>query len=100
MPEFRELMAEADAAIYAALGDSAIVAGKPVRAMFGAPWLNPSLNTMRTDLLEPHLVVRDSDAAGITAGIPASHAGRHYVIVRCEPDSTGLTTLVLREVAA
>ena len=95
---FAELMAVADSAIFAELADDATLDGQPVRGMFAAPWLAPQVGRLKTGLREPHLVVRDADAATARRGslVEVTGSGR-FEVVGIEPDGSGMTVLVLRE---
>lgn len=97
MTDFSALAARMDSAIFARLSDPATVDGRSVRGMFHAAWLQPRMGNMRTGLLEPALVVRDADAVGVAANSLVTHAGKSYDVVSIEPDSTGMTALILRE---
>lgn len=96
MSAFRELAADMDEAIFDALADDAVVDGRPVRGMFSAPWLAPQVGRLNTGIVEPHLVVRDDDAAGVENGAAVAFDGLAYEVVAIEPDGTGVTVLVLR----
>ena len=106
MPDFAALAARMDAAIIVHLSDPATLDGEPVRGMFAAPWIQPTLGSMHTGVVEPTLWVRASVAAEATegsivdapAGSAIAPAGGSFEVVRVEPDGTGLTALVLREV--
>lgn len=96
MSSFRALAAEMDAEIFDALADDATIDGRPVRGMFSAPWLAPQVGRLNTGIVEPHLVVRDGDAAGVEKGAAVAVEGSGYEVVAVEPDGTGITVLVLR----
>jgi len=98
MPDFRAKVARMDSALFAHLSDAAVVNGVPVRGMFSAPWSDPRLGSMRTGVVEPTLVLRDADAAGVAQTDVVHVAEKTFVVVGVEPDGTGFTTLVLREV--
>lgn len=98
MPDFAALAARMDAAIIVHLSDPANLDGEPVRGMFSAPWIQPRLGSMHTGVVEPVLVVRDDAAAEAAEGSIVEVAGRTFEVVNIEPDGTGLTALVLREV--
>ncbi|MCG9076201.1 head-tail joining protein [Laribacter hongkongensis] len=95
---FAELMDEADSAIFTELADDATLDGQPVRGMFAAPWLAPQVGRLKTGLREPHLVLRDADAATARRGglVEVAGTGR-FEVVGIEPDGSGMTVLVLRE---
>jgi len=93
-----EIAFEADAEIFAALADPAMLDGVAVNGMFRAPWLQPQMGGMGTGIVEPHLVIRDGDLGAAGQGSTVAHDGRTYTVVSVEPDGTGLTALVLREV--
>lgn len=107
MVDFSALGARMDAAIIVHLSDAAILDGDPVRGIFTAPWMQPRLGSMHTGIVEPTLVVRDEAAAEATEGSVVeapvgsliAPAGCSFDVVRVEPDGTGMTALVLREVA-
>lgn len=106
MPDFGALAARMDAAILVHLSDPATLDGSPVRGMFAAPWIQPTLGSMHTGVVEPTLWVRDGAAAEATEGsiVAAPEGsiiapvGATFEVMRVEPDGTGLTALVLREV--
>lgn len=100
MTAFADIAIEADAEIFAALADAATLDGVPVSGVFRAPWLQPQFGSAGTGLLEPHLVIRDGDLGSAGQGSSVEHDGRTYTVVSAEPDGTGLTALVLREVVA
>jgi hypothetical protein len=96
MSAFRDLMAEMDSAIFETLTDDVTINGLPVKAMFSAPWLGPQIGHLNTGLVEPHVVVRNADAAGVEKGDPVTAEGGNYVVVRIEPDGSAVITLILR----
>lgn len=98
MTTFADIANEADAEIFAALADAATLDGVPVSGVFRSPWLQPQMGGMSTGIVEPNLVIRDGDIGTAGQGSAVAHAGRSYSVVSVEPDGTGLTTLVLREV--
>jgi len=98
MPDFSALAARMDTVIYARLSDLVTLDGAPLRGMFSTPWLQPRMGAMRTGFVEPLLVVRDADSAGAAEGSVVEAGGKTFDVVSVEPDGTGLTTLVLREV--
>ena len=106
MVDFSALAARMDAAIIVHLSDAAILDGEPVRGMFTAPWMQPRMGSMHTGIVEPTLVVRDTVAAEATEGsiVEAPEgsviapSGCSFDVVRVEPDGSGMTALVLREV--
>lgn len=93
---FRDLVAEMDSAIFDALTDDVMIKGVPVEGMFSAPWLQPQIGHLNTGIVEPQVVVRDADAAGVEKGDPVVVNGDNYEIVNIEPDGSGVTALVLR----
>lgn len=95
---FRELAAEMDAEIFDALADDASIDGRPVRGMFSAPWLAPQIGRLKTGIVEPHIVVRNADAAGVEndAVVTVDGEACSFEVVSIEPDGTGITVLVLR----
>jgi len=97
MPDFRAKVAHMDSALFAHLSDAAAVNGVPVRGMFSVPWSDPRLGSMRTGVVEPTLVLRDADAAGVQLADTVQVAGKVFEVISLEPDGTGFTTLVLRE---
>ncbi|MCL2345252.1 MAG: hypothetical protein FWC58_05325 [Desulfobulbus sp.] len=96
MTGFRELAAEMDDTVFDTLSDAAAIEGRPVRGMFSAPWLAPQLGRLNTGIVEPQLVVRDADAAGVEKGAAVDVLGLGYEVVAIEPDGTGITALILR----
>lgn len=97
MIDFRAHAARLDAAVHEHLADTASLDGQPVRGMFAAPWLQPRLGSMRTDIVEPALTLRDEDAAHATTDSTVTYDGKSYDVVSVEPDGTGWTALILRE---
>lgn len=101
--DFRALVAGMDDAIFGVLGDSALFPDRsePVRGMFSAPWRDPQIGRLNTQLREPRFVVRPADAdlvregQVITVQLPTPDGG-DYDMVRKEPDGTGLIALLLR----
>jgi len=96
---FRDLMAEMDAAIFETLTDDVTINGLPVKGLFSSPWLGPQIGHLNTGLVETQVVVRNADAAGVEKGNPVTAEGGNYVVVRIEPDGSGVATLILRPVA-
>lgn len=96
MSAFRDLMAEVDAAIFDTLTDDVTINGLSVKGLFSAPWLGPQIGHLNTGIVEPQVVVRDADAVGVEKGDPVTAEGGNYVVVRIEPDGTGVTALILR----
>lgn len=99
MTDFRKLAAEMDDTVFDILSDAATIEGRPVRGMFSAPWLAPQLGKLNTGIVEPQLVVRDADAAGVEKGAVVDVFGLGYEVVSIEPDGTGITALILRPTA-
>jgi hypothetical protein len=93
---FRDLAVELDAAVFEDLCDEAVIDGRPCLGKFDAPWLQPELGRLRTSIVEPRLVVRDADAAGVARGSLAAVLGDDYDVVSIEPDGSGVTALILR----
>lgn len=93
---FRDLAADMDTAVFDAVSDVAVVAGRAVRGMFSAPWLAPQIGKLNTGIVEPQLVLRDADAVGVEKGAAVEHGGLGYQVVAIEPDGTGVTALILR----
>lgn len=98
MPDFNTLATRLDTAVYFHLADPATLDGATVRGMFVAPWTQPRLGTMNTGVVAPTLMLRDADAAKAAHGSRVGFQGRYFDVVSVEPDGTGLTSLVLREV--
>lgn len=96
--DFSTLSARLDAGVFAHLSEPVTVSGVPRRGMFRAPWLGPRLGKQATGVLEPEVVLREADAAGVAQGAAVTVGGRDYRVVSIEPDGTGLTALILREV--
>ncbi|WP_417539561.1 hypothetical protein [Marinobacter sp.] len=98
---FRDLVAEVDGAVFAALSDPATLDGTPVQGMFASIWREPAIGKLGTGLVEPQLTLRSADAATAARGsaviinLPAPDGGE-YEVVNIEPDGTGLTALILR----
>lgn len=98
MSDFRTLMADADAAVFAGLGDPAMLDGIAVVGLFNSPWLQPQMGGMGTGIVEPHLIIREGDLGAAGQGSVVAFDGHTYTVVSVEPDGTGLVALVLREV--
>ena len=96
MTDFSTLSARLDASVFSRLSDPATIDGRPVRGMFRAPWMQPTMGTMQTGLNEPTLVVRDVDISDAAPGSLVVNSGKTFDVVSIEPDGTGTTTLVLR----
>lgn len=99
MSAFRDLIADMDSVIFEALTDDVTINGLPVKGMFSAPWLQPQIGRLNTGIIEPQVVVRDSDVPGIEKGDPVVANGSTYEIVNIEPDGSGVTALILRPLA-
>ncbi|WP_109512579.1 head-tail joining protein [Pseudomonas ovata] len=101
---FRDQVAAMDQQLLDALGDDALIEGRPVPGFLTVTWLQPKLGQLRTGLREPTYSVRITDVVGIAEGqnlicqLAPEDGGGRYVITRCEPDGTGWINLVLREV--
>lgn len=98
--DFQALATRMDDAVFARLTDAATLDDEPVAGAFQAPWTQPRLGALRTEVIEPTLLLRDAPAAPAQLGSIVTHAGRTYEVVGIEPDGTGVTSLVLREVHA
>lgn len=99
MSTFRDLTAEMDSVIFEAMTDDVTINGLPVKGMFSAPWLQPQIGRLNTGIIEPQVVVRDSDVLGVEKGDPVVANGDTYEIVNIEPDGSGVTGLILRPLA-
>lgn len=99
MSAFRDLMTEMDSAIFETLTDDVTINGLPVKGLFSSPWLQPQIGRLNTGIIEPQVVVRDSDVLGIEKGDPVVANGDEYEIVNIEPDGSGVTALILRPAA-
>lgn len=95
---FRELTRDLDDTVFDVAADDALLNGKPVRGMFAAPWLQPQFGRLKTALVEPHIVLRNADAANASHASTLIFEGEDYEVVSIEPDGTGLTTLILRPI--
>lgn len=93
---FRDLVTEMDIVIFDTLTDDVTINGTLVKGMFSAPWLQPKIGHLNTGIVEPQVVVRDSNAAGVSKGDPVVANGGSYEIVSIEPDGSGVTALILR----
>ena len=71
----------------------------PDAARLPSPWLQPQIGRLNTGIIEPQVVVRDSDVLGIEKGDPVVANGDEYEIVNIEPDGSGVTALILRPAA-
>lgn len=96
MNAFSDLVADMDSVIFDTLTDDVTINGLPVKGMFYAPWLQPQIGRLNTGIVEPQVVVRDSDALGVEKGNPVVANGGTYEIVNIEPDGSGVTALILR----
>ncbi|HBO9736439.1 hypothetical protein ACIRT2_22475 [Pseudomonas aeruginosa] len=100
---FHERFADLDALLFDELGDPAHFEGRaePVLGEFTSPWQAPRMGTAPLPLREPRFTVLASDAAsvevgqGIVVDLPPPDGGA-YIVVRREPDGTGLVALLLR----
>ncbi|PTQ70844.1 ATP-binding sugar transporter Gifsy-2 [Nitrosomonas oligotropha] len=99
MSTFRDLTAEMDSVIFETMTDDVTINGLPVKGMFSAPWLQPQIGRLNTGIIEPQVVVRDSDVLGVEKGDPVVANGDTYEIVNIEPDGSGVTGLILRPLA-
>lgn len=71
-------------------------AASTLRGIFDAPWQAPQFGALRTGVQEPRFTVRTDDAQGAAAGDTLVIGAVSYAVVSVEPDSTGITVLVLR----
>ncbi|WP_199104160.1 hypothetical protein [Aquitalea sp. ASV11] len=94
---FRQLTARLDAAVFATLSDRAWLGSQLLPGMFSAPWLAPALGQLKTAIREPHYIVRDAEASRVGEGDILRVDGQgEYIILRLQPDGSGLTALILR----
>lgn len=97
---FRDQVRDMDDAVFDQLGDVGYFPGRtePVRGMFSAPWLQPTIGKLNTSVSEPHFVVRNADATGLRKNDQIRIDGEPdaFAVVSIEPDGSGMTTLVLR----
>lgn len=94
---FSDLTAETDQAVLDACGDDAQLDGRPVRILYCAPWIEPRIGTLRTDITQPMAYLPADNLGGAAAGSVISHGVDEYDVVAVEPDGTGWVGLVLRE---
>ncbi|MGP3789426.1 head-tail joining protein [Pseudomonas sp. B392_1p] len=90
-----------DEAVFAVLGDAAILDGVPVNGMFELSGDQPQLGRLNTGLAEPTLLLRTRDAGDAVRGsvviidLPAPDGGE-YEVVDVEAPEAGMTLLKLR----
>lgn len=90
-----------DEAVFAVLGDAAILDGVPVKGMFELSGDQPQVGRLHTGLVEPSLLVRAGDAVDAARGslviidLPAPDGGQ-YEVVEVEAQEAGMTLLRLR----
>lgn len=97
--DFEQSFQAIDPMLTNSLGDEALLDGQPVKVLFEAPWQQPTIGQLRTDVLEPHAVGLDSEVGGAIKGTSVLRIMKElndYLVVEVEPDSTGMTNLVLR----
>lgn len=102
---FRDLVSDIDAVVFETLGDTARIEGRsePVLGMFAAPWLQPRIGKLNTNLREPRFEIRVGDSTGLVKGLlvcielPELDGGGNYDLLQLEPSGDGLVTLVLRK---
>jgi len=103
--DFGQTFAGIDKTLLNVVGDSALldVAGTgvtlvPVKGEFVAPWLQPRIGTLRTEIVEPQFTVDQSvDLSAVVEGTSTlTVKSSEYEIVDMQPDGTGLTVLVLK----
>ena len=103
--DFEQTFARADKSLLSLLGDSAAldIAGDgvtlvPVKGEFAAPWLQPRIGSLRTEIIEPQFTVDQSvDLSAVVEGTTTlTVKASVYEVVDLQPDGTGLTVLVLR----
>lgn len=70
----------------------------PIKGLFEAPWLQPRVGSLRTDIIEPQFTVeRGVDLSAVVKGTSTLTVDALvYTVVDKQPDGTGITALVLR----
>ena len=96
--DFSALCERLDRQVTKRLSDKAVLDDVECRGIFSMAWREPRLGQMDTGLVEPHLKLRDADAATAKRGRRVTVGGRDHDVVSIEPDGTGWTALILREV--
>jgi len=94
---FRDLCAATDQAVLDACGDHALLNGQGVQILFCAPWIEPKLGTLRTNITQPMAYLPGANLGGAAEGGVLLYDGTEYDVVGLEPDGTGWVGLVLRE---
>lgn len=96
---FEQTFAAIDPMLVDAVGDEALLDGLPVMVLFEAPWQEPTIGQLRTEVLEPHAMGLDSEVGGAVEGSSVLRILKElndYLVVYVEPDGTGMTNLVLK----
>lgn len=93
---FRDLVAGTDQAVLDACSDPAVLDGQGVRILFCAPWIEPALGTLRTNLTQPMAYLPEANLNGAAEGSVLVYDGTEYDVVGLEPDGTGWVGLALR----
>lgn len=94
---FREVLVdEIDTLIFDALHDNIELDARSIQGMFQAPWLEPRIGQLDTEIIEPQVTIRKQDVKDASTGSLVSFEAQFYEVVAMQPDGTGLVTLILR----
>lgn len=94
---FSDLAAATDQAVLDACGDPAVLDGSPARILYCAPWLEPRVGTLRTDITQPMAFMPSANLGAAGPGSVLAYGDTDYDVVAVEPDGAGWVGLVLRE---
>ncbi len=103
--DFGQTFAGIDKSLTNVLGDDATldingdgVTVVQVKGLFEAPWLQPRIGSLNTEITEPQFTIDQSvDLSAVVEGTTTlTVRASVYDVVDLQPDGTGLTVLVLR----
>ncbi len=102
---FGQTFGRIDKSLMSLLGDDAEldIAGDgvtvvAVKGLFEAPWIQPRIGTLRTEILEPQFTVDESvDLSAVAEGVTVLWVKAvGYTVIDLQPAGTGLTKLILQ----
>nr|BDD46289.1 hypothetical protein 9 [Gammaproteobacteria bacterium] len=98
MGSFRQTFAGIDAALINLVGDDGVLDAVPLKGLFAAPWRQPEVGQMRTEIIEPEFWVVDAvDLSAVVEGTSVLTVfGDDYTVLDVQPDGDGMTRLPLR----